>query len=128
MFGEDKLPGAWAISMALYDRESDARPRTGPRRTPSADDSEHSNLVLVQFAQFVEHDMSKPVSQSMSKKPYSGNRRTDSQYKCLSLLTLQAMDIRLNAAIETRTTYSPASTIHCARRFSTMTKTTGPIA
>ncbi|EDW13689.2 peroxidasin homolog pxn-2 isoform X1 [Drosophila mojavensis] len=66
MFGEDKLPGAWAISMALYDRESDARPRTGPRRTPSADDSEHSNLVLVQFAQFVEHDMSKPVSQSMS--------------------------------------------------------------
>ncbi|XP_023175149.2 chorion peroxidase [Drosophila hydei] len=66
MFGEDKLPGAWSISMALYDQENDSLHRTGSRTRADTDDSDYSNLVLVQFSQFVEHDMSKTVSQSMS--------------------------------------------------------------
>lgn len=65
MFGEDDLPPAWAISMALYDRDSEATQRIRPRSSSSLA-SRDLNLVLVQFAQFVEHDLSKTVSQSMS--------------------------------------------------------------
>lgn len=65
MFGEDDLPAAWAISMALYDRESEATQRIRPRSSSQVA-SRDLNLVLVQFAQFVEHDLSKTVAQSMS--------------------------------------------------------------
>jgi len=56
----DAVPAAWNISKKLYE----------------ADDSQsseeeivenNSNLGLAQWAQFVEHDLSKPVSQSMGK-------------------------------------------------------------
>lgn len=65
MYGEDELTPAWSISMALYDRENEAAEKT--RARSHNDDSRNLNLVLVQLAQFVEHDLSKTVSQSMSK-------------------------------------------------------------
>ncbi|XP_030564102.1 chorion peroxidase [Drosophila novamexicana] len=65
MFDEDKLPAAWSISMALYDREN-AEQKTGSRAKSELDDGRNLNLALVQFAQFIEHDLSKTVSQSMS--------------------------------------------------------------
>ncbi|XP_030370312.1 chorion peroxidase [Scaptodrosophila lebanonensis] len=60
MFPEDRLPEPWPVSMALYDRET--------RGTKSKQSSEEDtqNLSLVQWAQFVEHDLSKPVVTSMN--------------------------------------------------------------
>lgn len=54
--------------MALYDREN-AEQKTGSRAKSELDDGRNLNLALVQFAQFIEHDLSKTVSQSMSKAP-----------------------------------------------------------
>ncbi|KAH8406545.1 hypothetical protein KR215_007101, partial [Drosophila sulfurigaster] len=64
LYNERDQPNAWDISMALYDRENEAAEKT--RSRSRSDDSRNLNLVLVQFAQFVEHDLSKTVSQSMS--------------------------------------------------------------
>jgi len=79
MFGEDELPPAWSISMALYDRDTEVFEKNRARSRNDA--SQHLNLVLVQFAQFVEHDLSKTVSQSMSK-----SRRSKSQETLISIL------------------------------------------
>ncbi|EDV93845.1 GH19553, partial [Drosophila grimshawi] len=62
MFEVNKQPAAWPISMALYDQD-DSAVRT---RTSQPDESGNLNLVLAQFAQFVEHDLSKTVAQSMN--------------------------------------------------------------
>ncbi|KAH8358516.1 hypothetical protein KR093_000499, partial [Drosophila rubida] len=64
LYNEHEQPNAWDISMALYDRENEASEKT--RSGSRSEDSRNLNLVLVQFAQFVEHDLSKTVSQSMS--------------------------------------------------------------
>ncbi|XP_023036583.1 peroxidase isoform X2 [Drosophila willistoni] len=58
MYDDDDLPGAWPISMALYEHV--------PGSVPPEDQNESPNLCLVQWAQFIEHDLSKPVSQSMT--------------------------------------------------------------
>ncbi|XP_017112083.1 peroxidase [Drosophila elegans] len=57
--GHNSLPAAWSISKDLY--EPDSIQTAKQIRFES-----NANLGLAQWAQFVEHDLSKPVSQSMS--------------------------------------------------------------
>ncbi|XP_022217881.2 peroxidase [Drosophila obscura] len=61
IFTEDRLPTAWSISMGLYEPDN-------IQKAELARDHENGNLNLgiAQWAQFLEHDLSKPVSQSMS--------------------------------------------------------------
>ncbi|XP_017143230.1 chorion peroxidase isoform X1 [Drosophila miranda] len=61
IFTEDRLPAAWSISMGLY--EPDNIQKVKQARDQANGDL---NLGIAQWAQFVEHDLSKPVSQSMS--------------------------------------------------------------
>uniref|UniRef100_A0A6P4ECN0 Peroxidase n=1 Tax=Drosophila rhopaloa TaxID=1041015 RepID=A0A6P4ECN0_DRORH len=53
------VPAAWSISKGLYEPDS-------IQTAKQIRFENNPNLVLAQWAQFVEHDLSKPVSQSMS--------------------------------------------------------------
>ncbi|EDW96962.1 chorion peroxidase [Drosophila yakuba] len=55
----ETVPAAWSISKDLYEPDNI---QTSKQQTVES----NSNLGLPQWAQFVEHDLSKPVSQSMS--------------------------------------------------------------
>ncbi|XP_043653363.1 chorion peroxidase isoform X2 [Drosophila teissieri] len=55
----ETVPAAWSISKDLYEPD---QVQTSKQQTVES----NSNLGLPQWAQFVEHDLSKPVSQSMS--------------------------------------------------------------
>ncbi|XP_017017711.1 salivary peroxidase/catechol oxidase [Drosophila kikkawai] len=54
-------PPAWSISKALYEPDTIQK-----AKDLISEEKSHLNLGLAQWAQFVEHDLSKPVSQSMS--------------------------------------------------------------
>ncbi|KAH8382233.1 hypothetical protein KR009_002509, partial [Drosophila setifemur] len=64
MFPEGRpnwFPGAWSISKELYEPDTVQK-----AKQLGSEDNSNLNLGLAQWAQFVEHDLSKPVSQSMS--------------------------------------------------------------
>ncbi|XP_017103338.2 salivary peroxidase/catechol oxidase [Drosophila bipectinata] len=62
MFPETRsFPGPWYVSRALYDPDT-----TQNAQLVQSFEKLQLNLGFAQWAQFVEHDLSKPVSQSMS--------------------------------------------------------------
>ncbi|BFF91654.1 chorion peroxidase [Drosophila madeirensis] len=60
-FTEDRLPAPWSISVALYEADNIQKAKQARDHADV-----NLNLGIAQWAQFVEHDLSKPVSQSMS--------------------------------------------------------------